>query len=95
MSALPADRIIRTPEACAIAGVSKSTLRRREIEGLVTKRVRLGPNSSGWWLSQFIASLRALPCGLDLPHPQGEAARANLALAPAARREGGRRKGER
>ena len=47
------DRIIRKDEATRLTGLSSRSIDRREAAGDFPARVRLGPNSVGWRLSQI------------------------------------------
>ena len=57
-------RILRLPEVLARTGYSKSTLRRKELTGEVSRRVQLGPNSVGWYedeIEEHVASRPRVP----------------------------------
>ena len=53
------DRIVREPECLNLTGLSRSTRWRREREGTFPKRRRLGPNCSGWLLSEILEWIEA------------------------------------
>lgn len=46
------DRVLRLPEVLKITGLSHSTIWRKEKEGTFPGRLSLGPNSSGWLMSE-------------------------------------------
>lgn len=52
------DRIVRKPEAQALAGLHASSIRRLELEGRFPKRIRLGGKACGWLLSEINEWLR-------------------------------------
>ena len=55
------DRIVRTPEACQLSGLSRSTLLRLVRDGRFPKPVRLSPNAVGWRLSDLAQWLESRP----------------------------------
>jgi prophage regulatory protein len=55
-------------EVLARTGYSKSTLRRKELAGEVGRRVRLGPNSVGWYEDEIEAHVASRP-RMPLPAP--------------------------
>ena len=54
-------RIIRRPEYQRISGLSRTQLWRLERAGRLPCRLKLGPNSCGWWLDEVLAALEKLP----------------------------------
>lgn len=50
----PPARIVRKPEACALTGLSPTSIWRKERAGQFPKRRRLGPNAVGWLLSDIL-----------------------------------------
>ena len=48
------DRIVREGECQRISGASRATRWRWEREGRFPKRLRTGPNSVGWRLSELV-----------------------------------------
>ena len=71
------DRIIRLPELIATTGVSASTVLRWERTVLFPSRIRIGPRSVGWRVSEvarWIAS-RDAAIGEDTPPVPGMVAR--------------------
>ena len=55
------DRIVRTPEACQLSGLSRTTLLRRVKDGGFPKPVRLSPNAVGWRQSDIDRWLESRP----------------------------------
>jgi len=47
------DRILRKPEVLHITGLSDPTIWRLERDGKFPRRVQLGGNSVGWFLSEL------------------------------------------
>jgi prophage regulatory protein len=57
-------RILRLREVLVRTGYSKSTLRRKELAGEISRRVQLGPNSVGWYedeIEEHVASRPRVP----------------------------------
>ena len=46
------DRVIRRPELLQLTGLSYSTIYRYERAGRFPRRLRLGDQAVGWWLSE-------------------------------------------
>ena len=55
------DRIVRTPEACRMVGVSRSTLVRLVKSGSFPLPVRISKNAVGWRLSDLAQWLESRP----------------------------------
>lgn len=49
------DRYLRLPEVQHFSGLSKSTIRRRELEGTFPQRRQLGPKAVGWLESELLS----------------------------------------
>jgi prophage regulatory protein len=64
-------RILRLAEVLARTGYSKSTLRRKELAGEVGRRLRLGPNSVGWYEDEIEAHVASRP-RMPLPESKEE-----------------------
>lgn len=58
-SSLPDERIIRAKEVQAMTGLSRTTIWRMEREDSFPKRISLGKNSVGWYLSDVQAWVRS------------------------------------
>lgn len=54
-------RILRLPAVLAKTGLSKSTIRRKELAGVFPRRVQCGENAVGWYEDEVDAHLEALP----------------------------------
>jgi prophage regulatory protein len=77
-------RILRLAEVLARTGYSKSTLRRKELAGEVGRRLRLGPNSVGWYEDEIEAHVASRP---RMPLPESkeeEVLRVGVRAAPGA-----------
>jgi prophage regulatory protein len=57
----PGRRILRGPEVEQKVGLDRVTIWRRERAGQFPQRVRIGPNSVGWYSDEIEAFLESLP----------------------------------
>ncbi|MGH7909872.1 MAG: helix-turn-helix transcriptional regulator [Thermodesulfobacteriota bacterium] len=63
-------RLIRRPEVRRISGVSDTTQDRLEHRGQFPQRVRIGPNSVGWFEDEVLAWLESRTRGgVERPEP--------------------------
>ena len=51
---IPCKQIVRKPEVIKLTGISASTIRRQEKEGLFPKRHRISKRSVGWYLHEVM-----------------------------------------
>ncbi len=61
-----AKKVLRPREVTKKVNLSRTTIWRREREGNFPRRIRLGPNSTGWLEEEIDAWLDSRPRGLAL-----------------------------